>query len=283
MSWQATNYVTEHSKHKGGSFLCLLMIANCADQDGRNSWPSIEKLAKDCRMSERQIQRIIVALEKTGEIRIQRCAGPNKKHKFTVMMGHVETPAKSAGGPHSPRQNVRVTKCRGDISDDSRVTFPSSEGDITVSPKQRNDPKNNPSFSGGKPQKEKRPASLEDVKTYGREIGLPPDRCEDFWDKYESNGWVNKDGPIDDWRAALRRFKRYGPKVTPSASPPDNATEPREGVDWCLHASSADEALYYADPETKDPFDAIAWYAARPHLTPTAKWRRYMDQQRSAA
>jgi hypothetical protein len=55
--------------------LLLLMIANHAHADGTNAFPSIKTLAEECRMSERQIIRLVSVLEKSGELMIDHSAG----------------------------------------------------------------------------------------------------------------------------------------------------------------------------------------------------------------
>lgn len=81
MSFQATTWVIEHSQHKGSALLLLLMIANHAHSDGTNAFPSVEVLAKECRMSKRQIARILLELEKSGELGVDHSAG-RKPHLY---------------------------------------------------------------------------------------------------------------------------------------------------------------------------------------------------------
>lgn len=68
MSWQATTAVTNDSKHKGSELLCMLMLANYADNTGHNVRPSIPTLARDCRMSERATRYIVKKLVESGEL-----------------------------------------------------------------------------------------------------------------------------------------------------------------------------------------------------------------------
>ena len=86
MSVQATNWAIQHSQHKGSELLCLIMIADCCDSEGKNAWPSIDRLAERCRMSRRQIIRIIHALEVSGEVIVERGTGPNGTHYFRLPM-----------------------------------------------------------------------------------------------------------------------------------------------------------------------------------------------------
>lgn len=59
------------------------MIANHAHADGTNAFPSVETLAKECRMSERQISRILPRLEQSGELKIERSAG-RLSHRYAI-------------------------------------------------------------------------------------------------------------------------------------------------------------------------------------------------------
>jgi hypothetical protein len=86
MSWQATAWVIEHSKHKGSNLLTLLCIANCANEDGSDCWPSKERLAKDTRMSSRQLNRIIDKLEASGELIVRRSPGRLANHYALPLM-----------------------------------------------------------------------------------------------------------------------------------------------------------------------------------------------------
>jgi hypothetical protein len=76
LSVQAISWVIDHSKQKSNSFVVLLMIANHARSDGSGAWPSIRTLAKECRLSDRTVQRAIIALVKTRELRVTHNKGP---------------------------------------------------------------------------------------------------------------------------------------------------------------------------------------------------------------
>ncbi len=66
---------------------------------------------------------------------------------------------------------------------------------------------------GGKGKKPKRNVfvkpTVEEVAAYCKERnnGIDP---EAFFDKYEGNGWVHKDGnPVKDWKATVRQWERW--------------------------------------------------------------------------
>ena len=62
LSVQAISWVIDQSKHKGNTFVVLLMIANHAKSDGSGAWPSIHTIAKESRLSDRTVQRCIKRL-----------------------------------------------------------------------------------------------------------------------------------------------------------------------------------------------------------------------------
>ncbi len=84
MSVQAMTWVIENSAQKGSNLLCLLMIANYADKKNAVCWPSIDLLASDCRLSRRQVIRIVQDLAESGEVVVEWGSGPYGTHRFTM-------------------------------------------------------------------------------------------------------------------------------------------------------------------------------------------------------
>ena len=68
MSWEATNWVMDCSKNKGGDLFCLLLIANDMNSEGRGTFPTRSKLARQLRMPEPSVSRILHRLERSGEL-----------------------------------------------------------------------------------------------------------------------------------------------------------------------------------------------------------------------
>ena len=71
MSWEACNWVMDKSGNKGGNLFCLFLIANDMNSEGRGSFPTVSKLARQLRMPERSVTRILHRLEKSGELRCE--------------------------------------------------------------------------------------------------------------------------------------------------------------------------------------------------------------------
>jgi len=84
MSVQAMSWVIEKSLQKGSNLLVLLMIANHADTSGRNAYPGVATVAAETRLTERAVRYILPKLEVSGELVIERDAGPFGTHLYTL-------------------------------------------------------------------------------------------------------------------------------------------------------------------------------------------------------
>jgi len=60
------------------------------------------------------------------------------------------------------------------------------------------------------PPKNKARGSLDELKAFAVEIGLPESEGESLFEKWEGNGWKNSGNPIVDWRATAKNWKRRG-------------------------------------------------------------------------
>jgi hypothetical protein len=83
MSIKVMSYIWEHSKLKGSDLLTLLAIADHADDEGV-AYPSILKIAKKTRMTERNVQLVLKKIEKSRELAIIKNAGPHGCHLFQI-------------------------------------------------------------------------------------------------------------------------------------------------------------------------------------------------------
>lgn len=126
MSVQAMSWVIEHSPHKGGELLCLMMIANYAHADGTGAYPSASRLAKDCRMSARQIVRMVHRLEESGALKIDHGAGPRGVNVLTVVMDEsapkitdaMDVTSDKLSYPKTPKPRSRRVKKTDNLSED---------------------------------------------------------------------------------------------------------------------------------------------------------------------
>lgn len=98
MSW-----VWQHSTSEGIDRLVLLAIADAADDDGGNAWPSVATLARKTRVDPRTVQRAVRRLVAVGELTMRPNAGRNGVNVYRVTM----TPGATPPLAHShPRQNA---------------------------------------------------------------------------------------------------------------------------------------------------------------------------------
>lgn len=79
------SHVWEHSQQKGSRLLLLLAIADFATDEGM-AWPSVESLAEKSRMTVRNVQYALRALEQSGELTIERTDGGRATHRYKVMI-----------------------------------------------------------------------------------------------------------------------------------------------------------------------------------------------------
>jgi Helix-turn-helix domain len=69
MSIKVSNEVWKGSRHRSGSLLVLLALADHADEEGK-AWPGIRLLASKTRLSERHTRRCLSELIASGELQI---------------------------------------------------------------------------------------------------------------------------------------------------------------------------------------------------------------------
>lgn len=87
MSISVMTHVWFHSAQKGASLLVLLAIADHAHDDGTGAYPSLDNLAKKVRMTKRNTQNILRHLAQSGELIIERNAGPHKVNLYSIPLG----------------------------------------------------------------------------------------------------------------------------------------------------------------------------------------------------
>lgn len=76
MSVHVLSWVLKHSEETLGRRLVLIVLADHAKEDGSGSWPSVETIAREARLSERQVQYALRGLESSLSI---TCTGQTKK------------------------------------------------------------------------------------------------------------------------------------------------------------------------------------------------------------
>ncbi len=84
MSVQAISWVLENSQARLGDRCVLIAIANHADSRGNNAWPSVRTIAREARLSTRQVQHALKRLCQIGELEVQWGAGPHGTNRYCL-------------------------------------------------------------------------------------------------------------------------------------------------------------------------------------------------------
>lgn len=183
--------------------MVLLRLVECADDDGRRIYPSKERLALDCGISVRSVQRILRRFEDIGLIEaVAHAAGGRGRateYRLSIdalerLMEVIDDPAARLG-----LREARAARAEGEAlgKGDSvspfsgeRVTSETLKGDSIVSPQ--------PSYNPPKVEREAREASEE-----GDPLADP-----DFRTMVEA--WPN--GAIDKIRPAWLAWRKLSPE-----------------------------------------------------------------------
>jgi len=89
MSIKIMSKVWEQSSHEGSPLLLLLALADHASDDGV-CWPGIPRLAYKTRKTERHTKRLLIKLEKSGEVYIAREVGRGNTNMYYITLGFDE-------------------------------------------------------------------------------------------------------------------------------------------------------------------------------------------------
>lgn len=102
-------WVFESSQSTGSDRLVLLAIADRANDEGRDAWPSVENIATKARMDVRTVQRSLRRLEALGELKLDRRRGSSTRYTVVMRPGARDLAAPRPPlpeGPPDPRQSV---------------------------------------------------------------------------------------------------------------------------------------------------------------------------------
>ena len=130
--------VWDLSKAAGTDRLVLLAIADSADHDGANAWPSIATVARKCLVSERTVQRAIRNLVALGELEVEDQAGGNAQSRADRRPNRYRVVLDGVSDRHPAANGVTSEAERGDTQGANGVT--------RVSPEPSSDPSMDPSF-----------------------------------------------------------------------------------------------------------------------------------------
>lgn len=84
MGIECYKYVWKNYKKQGGHKLVMLALAEYANDDTGECWPSISTLAEMVCVSDRQVQKILADLKRTGDIEIEEARGRNHTNRYRI-------------------------------------------------------------------------------------------------------------------------------------------------------------------------------------------------------
>ena len=123
--------VWHNSQQTGSALLVLLAIADHANDDGI-CWPSVARLARLARVSERQCQRLISQLVDAGELAVER-GGHGPKSTTVYRMLVLAENKGDIQGIKGDTVTSPLTENKGDIQR-AKGDIQRAKGDIAVSP-----------------------------------------------------------------------------------------------------------------------------------------------------
>lgn len=130
--------------------MVLLILADHADDEGQNAWPSVARIARKASISERQVQRILRSLCDSGFIAVERQAGGSREqredrrpNRYTIRMDGVTsvTPRSSSRGDiETPRGDTGVANGVTPMSPEPYIDTSTTEPPTTRTPAQQEAP-----------------------------------------------------------------------------------------------------------------------------------------------
>lgn len=199
MSIKIINDVFDNSEMRGNDRLVMLSIADNADEEKRQAWPSVSNISHKTRIPIRTVWRCIKRCVASGELKIIRSGskdGGSNLYEVIVKRSSRVGSVKMTGVP----------ECDTPPYASSGTPPMPPIGTLTVI-----EPSVQPSREG-----RFAPPSLEMVKEHGAKMNprLPEIECISFHAYYESNGWVVGRVKMKSWTAAMvnwrERSKQYG-------------------------------------------------------------------------
>lgn len=155
MSIKVMTWVWDHSPAAGTDLLMLLAIADQANDDGRDAWPSIKTLAQRTRLDQRTVRRVLKRLVDAGHLVIKP-GGGRRSNNYEIPMtcvnaelstplanGHPGQNATPGALPVLPGQSARAarTQLRQGSPDTAAPSYPSSNRPLPLLPRDEPTPR----------------------------------------------------------------------------------------------------------------------------------------------
>jgi hypothetical protein len=123
LSVQAISWVLDHSESRLGTRHVLISIANHAKSDGTGAWPSVSTIARESKLSEREVRYALRELEKSGELKTQKGKGPSGCNLYSLP--HVRLQGQTLQGQKPTQGGQNPTKTLSDFAPEPKSFKPS--------------------------------------------------------------------------------------------------------------------------------------------------------------
>lgn len=116
MSVRVMSWVWDHAQTTGTDHVVLLAIADAADDDGTDAWPTVTTLARKARVSRPTLYRSLARLQASGVLVVEHQAGgraemraDRRPNRYTIVMGEPQSDAPDGVSPVTPRTDDGVS------------------------------------------------------------------------------------------------------------------------------------------------------------------------------
>lgn len=212
--WMVTDY-----NLNGNKLLIYALIWGFSQDEQSCFYGSVSYIVEYFQLSKRAVLNLLAELEKDGLIRKwSEPVNGRPTNRYAALRPAACVSAsdgckKCTGEENAPVQNVHSDGCK-------KCTSTGAES----APKKEN---NNKSENKGPSATRFSPPTVEQVRAYFRECGVPPvdaqTEADKFVDRYEANGWIVGKTKMKDWKAAarnwLRNRKEWGKPTAQPATP----------------------------------------------------------------
>jgi hypothetical protein len=107
MSIKVMAHIWERAKVSGSQLLVLLAMADFADDQGRNIYPSMTTLAQKARLSESQARRVVHELVESGIVEVMEAGGwdgkRNRSNEYRIVMDDEDLGGDGGGSRMTPQ------------------------------------------------------------------------------------------------------------------------------------------------------------------------------------
>ena len=218
--WMVTDY-----NLNGNKLLIYALIWGFSQDEQSCFYGSVSYVVEYFKLSKRAVLNLLAELEKDGLIRKwTEPVNGRPTNRYAALRPAACASAsdgckKCTGEENAPVNNVHSDGCK-------KCTSTGAE----CAPKKEN---NNKSENKGPSATRFSPPTVEQVRAYFRERGVPPadahTEADKFVDRYEANGWIVGKTKMKDWKAAARNWLRNRKEWGQPAAQP---TTPYGGRTW---------------------------------------------------